>query len=110
MKASSGRGQDAGHAGRPARGAAAADCRIVLAVRRRAVRLLHSGHGDARACDWSSENPNPTREEIAHELRAHLCRCTGYVKIVDAIEELARVSRGEEPRGRPNAAAKSAHR
>lgn len=44
------------------------------------------------------ENPNPSRGEIAHELRAHLCRCTGYVKVVDAIEELARVSRGEEPR------------
>ena len=44
------------------------------------------------------EQPCPTREEIAHELRAHLCRCTGYVKIVDAIEELARVRRGETPR------------
>ena len=44
------------------------------------------------------QNPNPTREEIAHDLRAHLCRCTGYVKIVDAIEELARVSRGEPMR------------
>ena len=44
------------------------------------------------------QNPNPTRDEIAHDLRAHLCRCTGYVKIVDAIEELANVSRGEAPR------------
>ncbi len=44
------------------------------------------------------ENACPTREEIAHELRGHLCRCTGYVKIVDAIDELARVSRGETPR------------
>jgi aldehyde oxidoreductase len=44
------------------------------------------------------QNPNPTRDEIAHDLRAHLCRCTGYVKIVDAIEELARVSRGEPMR------------
>jgi len=44
------------------------------------------------------QNPCPTRDEIAHDLRAHLCRCTGYVKIVDAIEELARVSRGEAPR------------
>src|SRR5215475_5272309 len=44
------------------------------------------------------ENNCPSREEIAHELRAHLCRCTGYVKIVDAIEELARVRRGESPR------------
>lgn len=40
-------------------------------------------------------NANPSREQIAHELRGHLCRCTGYVKIVDAIEELAKVRRGE---------------
>jgi xanthine dehydrogenase molybdenum-binding subunit len=46
----------------------------------------------------TEQNACPTREEIAHDLRAHLCRCTGYVKIVDAIEELARVSRGEPPR------------
>jgi selenium-dependent xanthine dehydrogenase len=43
------------------------------------------------------QNPNPSRPEIAYELRAHLCRCTGYVKIIDAIEELARVRRGEAP-------------
>jgi xanthine dehydrogenase molybdenum-binding subunit len=43
-------------------------------------------------------NPDPSRADIVHELRAHLCRCTGYVKIVDAIEELARVRRGEKPR------------
>lgn len=30
-------------------------------------------------------NPNPTREEAAKAIRTHLCRCTGYVKIVDAI-------------------------
>lgn len=35
------------------------------------------------------KNANPTREEIANDLRAHLCRCTGYTKIVDAIERLA---------------------
>src|SRR5688572_29928235 len=40
-------------------------------------------------------NPNPTREQIAFELRAHLCRCTGYVKIVDAIEKYASVRRGD---------------
>jgi aldehyde oxidoreductase len=30
-----------------------------------------------------------TREEMARHLGGHLCRCTGYVKIVDAIEALA---------------------
>ena len=40
-------------------------------------------------------NPNPTRDQIAFELRAHLCRCTGYVKIVDAIESYAAQRRGQ---------------
>jgi carbon-monoxide dehydrogenase small subunit len=31
------------------------------------------------------ENPDPTREEVKHYLAGNLCRCTGYVKIVDAI-------------------------
>ncbi len=31
-----------------------------------------------------------TREEMARHLGAHLCRCTGYVKILDAIELVAR--------------------
>ncbi|MFQ5429518.1 MAG: molybdopterin cofactor-binding domain-containing protein [Phycisphaerae bacterium] len=42
-------------------------------------------------------NPNPTREEIAADMRAHLCRCTGYTKIVDAVELLGRVRRGACP-------------
>lgn len=40
-------------------------------------------------------NPDPTRDEIARELRGHLCRCTGYTKIIDAVQLLARVRRGE---------------
>jgi len=35
------------------------------------------------------ENPNPTREEIIATIRGNLCRCTGYVKIVEAIEHAA---------------------
>jgi selenium-dependent xanthine dehydrogenase len=51
------------------------------------------------------DNPNPTRQEIAHELRGHVCRCTGYVKIMDAIERFAKVSGGQtvgaaDPSGR----------
>ncbi|HUU85964.1 MAG TPA: selenium-dependent xanthine dehydrogenase [Phycisphaerae bacterium] len=40
-------------------------------------------------------NPAPTRDQITHELRAHLCRCTGYTKIIDAVEMYAGVRRGE---------------
>ena len=31
------------------------------------------------------KNPNPTREEVTKKIKSHLCRCTGYIKIVDAI-------------------------
>ena len=30
-------------------------------------------------------NPNPTEEEIRHGLEGNLCRCTGYVNIVESI-------------------------
>ena len=32
------------------------------------------------------KNPKPSREEIRKGMNAHLCRCTGYQQIVDAIE------------------------
>ena len=31
------------------------------------------------------KNSNPTREEVKQALSGNLCRCTGYVKIVDAV-------------------------
>ena len=31
------------------------------------------------------ENPNPTEIEVRKTIAGNLCRCTGYVKIVDAI-------------------------
>ena len=31
------------------------------------------------------ETPNPTLEEVKEWLAGNLCRCTGYVKIVDAV-------------------------
>ncbi len=32
------------------------------------------------------DNPKPSRDEIREALAGNLCRCTGYVKILDAIE------------------------
>ena len=36
------------------------------------------------------ENPNPTEEEIRWGLSGNLCRCTGYVNIVKAVQHAAR--------------------
>lgn len=35
------------------------------------------------------ENPKPTREEIVHYMDGNICRCTGYVSIVRAIQKVA---------------------
>jgi carbon-monoxide dehydrogenase small subunit len=35
--------------------------------------------------------PTPTPDEISEWLGGHLCRCTGYVKIVEAVEEASRL-------------------
>ncbi|MFH1303643.1 MAG: (2Fe-2S)-binding protein [Planctomycetota bacterium] len=35
------------------------------------------------------ENPNPTEEEIRFSMAGNLCRCTGYDKIVRAIQQAA---------------------
>ena len=34
-------------------------------------------------------NPHPTEEEIRNSLSGNLCRCTGYVKIVNAVKRVA---------------------
>ena len=37
------------------------------------------------------ENPKPTRDEIIHYMEGNICRCTGYVPIVAAIQRAAKV-------------------
>jgi aerobic-type carbon monoxide dehydrogenase small subunit (CoxS/CutS family) len=39
-----------------------------------------------------AEHPHPSREEIERAISGNLCRCTGYLKIVDAIEAASRES------------------
>ena len=41
------------------------------------------------------ENPDPTRQEVKEGLGGNLCRCTGYVKIVDAVMAAAETMRKE---------------
>ncbi len=36
-----------------------------------------------------TRNPNPTEEEIRHDLSSNLCMCTGYVQIVEAVKQAA---------------------
>jgi carbon-monoxide dehydrogenase small subunit len=35
------------------------------------------------------ENPDPTEEEIRTQLSGNLCRCTGYVRIIKAVQKAA---------------------
>ena len=41
------------------------------------------------------ENPNPTRDEIEQSITGNLCRCTGYYKIVQAIESAVKINSKE---------------
>ncbi|HJZ83552.1 MAG TPA: selenium-dependent xanthine dehydrogenase [Polyangia bacterium] len=41
------------------------------------------------------KQPAPTRADIAKALDVHLCRCTGYTKILDAVELYAAAKRGQ---------------
>ena len=41
------------------------------------------------AKNFLEKNPNPTEDEIRHGISGNLCRCTGYNKIVEAIQYAA---------------------
>ena len=41
------------------------------------------------------KNPQPSRDEIKEALSGNLCRCTGYIKIYEAVELAAARMRGE---------------
>ena len=42
-----------------------------------------------------AENPNPSEEEVRHAMVGHLCRCTGYFQIIEAVLAAARERAGK---------------
>ncbi len=46
------------------------------------------------AKDLLDRNPRPTEAEIRHAISGNLCRCTGYQKIVQAIQDAAATMAG----------------
>ncbi len=46
------------------------------------------------------ENPDPTEEEVREAISSNLCRCTGYISIVEAVMKAARtLAAGREQAG-----------
>jgi carbon-monoxide dehydrogenase small subunit len=45
------------------------------------------------------ENPQPSEEEIRFGIAGNICRCTGYTRIVEAIQAAAQEINRKENRG-----------
>lgn len=56
------------------------------------------------------QNPDPTEEDIKKALRGNICRCTGYRKIIEAIQLTAAILRGEAEMAQPEAVQGVGHR
>ena len=46
--------------------------------------------------DLLRRNPTPTPDEIAEGLSGNLCRCTGYVNIIRAVQQASQVMQGDK--------------
>jgi len=53
-----------------------------------------------RTVAFLREKPHPTDAEVARSIEGNLCRCTGYVKIQDAIRAAAEPGDGSPDQGR----------
>jgi carbon-monoxide dehydrogenase small subunit len=43
--------------------------------------------------DLLKRNPNPSKEDIMESLGGHLCRCTGYNKIMESVQHAVKLNR-----------------
>ena len=65
----------------------------IFVVRLGSMRLLHARHAlDIKAL--LETNPRPTREDIVEALSGNLCRCTGYIQLLEAVEAAAKKNSG----------------
>jgi selenium-dependent xanthine dehydrogenase len=49
-----------------------------------------------KARNLLDKSPQPSRDEVARALAGNLCRCTGYVKVIDAVQLAGRILTGDE--------------
>ena len=64
--------------------------------RRRAVRHLHAGHGARGGRRCSSARRSRRATDIRTALAGNLCRCTGYMRIFEAVLQACRGRTGDE--------------
>jgi carbon-monoxide dehydrogenase small subunit len=48
------------------------------------------------AANYLQENPSPTEDDVRHVFVGNLCRCTGYIKPIEAVLEAASRGRGAD--------------
>lgn len=51
------------------------------------------------ATSYLETNPSPTEEQVRDMLSGHICRCTGYAGMVEAILDVAATAQGEVEAG-----------
>jgi selenium-dependent xanthine dehydrogenase len=49
-----------------------------------------------KARNLLDKSPQPSRDEVARALAGNLCRCTGYVKVIDAVQLAGKILTGDE--------------
>ena len=84
---------DRGHRRRPAR---RATCSGVRRRRRGAVRVLHARADHGRPRPARARRRSRPSCEIREELSGNICRCTGYGRIIDAVQRVAVLARATD--------------